>query len=75
MHELNISRPPPGTPGPIALPDIDIIQGALSNAAFTDIQYERLNVTFESQYRLPNFLHRIRFHYKDGLTKNMKEML
>jgi uncharacterized protein YchJ len=28
-------------------PDIDILQNALSSARFTDIKYERLNVTFE----------------------------
>jgi ubiquinone/menaquinone biosynthesis C-methylase UbiE len=47
MHELNVPPPPPGTPGPFALSDIHIIQDALYNARFTNIQYERLNVTFE----------------------------
>jgi ubiquinone/menaquinone biosynthesis C-methylase UbiE len=47
MHELKVPPPPPGTPGPFALSDIHIIQNALSKARFTNIQYERLNVTFE----------------------------
>ena len=47
MHELNVPPPLPGTPGPFALSDIQIIQDALSKARFTNIQYERLNVTFE----------------------------
>ena len=47
MHELNVPPPPPGTPGPFALSDIHIIQDALNKARFTNIQYERLNVTFE----------------------------
>jgi hypothetical protein len=47
MHELNVPPHPPGTPGPFALSDINILQNALSNTGFTDIQHERLNVTFE----------------------------
>jgi ubiquinone/menaquinone biosynthesis C-methylase UbiE len=47
MHELNVPPIPPGTPGPFALSDIDILQNALSSARFTDIKSERLNVTFE----------------------------
>ena len=47
MHELNVPPPPLGTPGPFALSDIHILQHALSKARFTNIQYERLNVTFE----------------------------
>jgi enediyne biosynthesis protein CalE5 len=35
MHELNVPPPPPGTPGPFALSDIDILQNALSSARFT----------------------------------------
>jgi enediyne biosynthesis protein CalE5 len=47
MHELHVTPPPPGTPGPFALADTSILQGALSNAGFTSIHSERLNVTFE----------------------------
>jgi hypothetical protein len=47
MHELHVSAPPLGTPGPFALADIDILQGHLYNAGFRDIRSERLNVTFE----------------------------
>jgi hypothetical protein len=47
MRELNVPLPPPGTPGPFALSDINILECALSNAGFTDIKHERLNVTFE----------------------------
>jgi ubiquinone/menaquinone biosynthesis C-methylase UbiE len=47
MRELNVPPPPPGTPGPFALADINILQGALSQTGFTDIKSERLNVTFE----------------------------
>ncbi|HEY6883875.1 MAG TPA: class I SAM-dependent methyltransferase, partial [Nitrososphaeraceae archaeon] len=45
-HELQVPPLPPGTPGPFALADIDILQGALSNAGFRDIRSETLNVTF-----------------------------
>ena len=47
MHELNVPPPPIGAPGPFALADISILQNALSDTGFTDIKYERLNVTFE----------------------------
>ena len=47
MRELHVSPPPPGTPGPFALADINILKDALSNAGFTSIHSERLNVTFE----------------------------
>jgi enediyne biosynthesis protein CalE5 len=47
MHELNVPPPTQGTPGPFALADIDVLQAALSDAGFTDIKSERLNVTFE----------------------------
>jgi enediyne biosynthesis protein CalE5 len=47
IRELNVPSPPPGTPGPYALADINILQGALSHTGFTDIKHERLNVTFE----------------------------
>ena len=47
MRELHVPPPPSGTPGQFALADISILQGALSNAGFTSIHSERLNVTFE----------------------------
>jgi enediyne biosynthesis protein CalE5 len=47
MHELNVPPPPIGAPGPFALADINILQRGLSNTGFTNINYERLNVTFE----------------------------
>jgi ubiquinone/menaquinone biosynthesis C-methylase UbiE len=47
MHELQIPPPPPRTLEAFALADIDILQGALSNAGFTNMHSERLNVTFE----------------------------
>jgi SAM-dependent methyltransferase len=47
MRELNVPSPPPGTPGPFTLADINILQSALSNTGFASIKYERLNVTFE----------------------------
>jgi ubiquinone/menaquinone biosynthesis C-methylase UbiE len=47
MRELNVPPPPPGTPGPFALADINILRAALSHTGFTDIKHERLNVTFE----------------------------
>jgi len=37
MHELQVPPPPHGTPGPFALADTSILQGALSNAGFTSI--------------------------------------
>ena len=47
MHELNVHPPPLGAPGPFALADISILQNSLSKVRFSNIQYERLNVTFE----------------------------
>jgi hypothetical protein len=47
MHELPVSPPPSGTPGPFALADISILKTALSKTGFTDIYSERLNVTYE----------------------------
>jgi hypothetical protein len=47
MRELQIPPPLPGTPGPFALADTGILQGALSNTGFTSIHSERLNVTYE----------------------------
>jgi enediyne biosynthesis protein CalE5 len=47
MRELQIPPPPPGTPGPLALSDINILQTLLHNTGFTNIHYEKLNVTFE----------------------------
>jgi hypothetical protein len=47
MRELQIPPPPPGTPGPLALSDINILQTSLHNTGFTNIHYEKLNVTFE----------------------------
>jgi len=47
MHELNVPPPPIEAPGTFALADISILQNALSKVGFTNIQYERLNVTFE----------------------------
>ncbi|HJT46583.1 MAG TPA: class I SAM-dependent methyltransferase [Nitrososphaeraceae archaeon] len=47
MHELNVPPIPLGAPGAFALADIGILQNSLSQVGFTNIQYERLNVTFE----------------------------
>lgn len=47
MRELNVPTSPPGTPGPFALADVNILQAALSKIGFTDIHYETLNVTHE----------------------------
>ena len=47
MHELYVPLTPLGAPGPFALADISILQNSLSKVGFTNIQYERLNVTFE----------------------------
>ncbi len=47
MRELNVPPPSPGTPGPFALADINILQGALYHRGFTHINHERLNVIFE----------------------------
>ena len=47
MRELQIPPLPPGTPGPLALSDINILQTSLHNTGFTNIHYEKLNMTFE----------------------------
>ena len=69
MHELNVHPPPPGTPGPFALSDIDILQNALSSARFTDIKYERLNVTFEFP-RVEDYI-----NYTKAVASAIKTML
>ena len=69
MHELNVPPPPHGTPGPFTLSDIDILQNALSSARFTDIKYERLNVTFEFP-RVEDYI-----NYTKAVASAIKTML
>jgi len=69
MHELNVPTPPIGAPGPFALADISILQNALSNTGFTDIKYERLNVTFEF-HRVEDYI-----NYTKDIGSTIKIML
>jgi ubiquinone/menaquinone biosynthesis C-methylase UbiE len=47
IRELQATPPPPGSPGPFALANINILQDVLSNEGFTSIHSERLNVIYE----------------------------
>lgn len=69
MHELNVPAPPIGAPGPFALADISILQNALSDTGFTDIKYERLNVTFEF-HRVEDYI-----NYTKDIGSTIKIML
>src|SRR5689334_13533088 len=69
MHELKVPPPPPGTPGPFALSDINFLQNVLYSARFTDIKYERLNVTFEFP-RVEDYI-----NYTKAVASAIKTML
>jgi ubiquinone/menaquinone biosynthesis C-methylase UbiE len=69
MHELKVPPPPPGTPEPFALSDINFLQNALYSARFTDIKYERLNVTFEFP-RVEDYI-----NYTKAVASAIKTML
>ena len=47
MARLNVSPPPPGTPGPLSRPTNEAIAGILEGGGFSDIQVEQLEVELE----------------------------
>jgi len=47
MERLNLSPPPPGTPGPLSRPTPDTIGGLLEGGGFSNVVVERGEVTFE----------------------------
>jgi SAM-dependent methyltransferase len=46
MEKLDVSPPPPGTPGPLSRPTAEAIGGLLEGGGFSDIRVEELEVTF-----------------------------
>ena len=47
MTRLNVSPPPPGTPGPLSRPTSEAIAGILEGGGFSDIRVEQLEVELE----------------------------
>lgn len=47
MERLDVSPPPPGTPGPLSRPTHEALGGLLSAAGFADVEVEDAEVTFE----------------------------
>jgi SAM-dependent methyltransferase len=47
MKRLDISPPPPGTPGPLSRPTPEAIGSLLEQGGFSDVKVEELEVTFE----------------------------
>jgi ubiquinone/menaquinone biosynthesis C-methylase UbiE len=45
--QINAPAPPPGTPGPFALADIEALKQLFIQAGFKDIKVETLQITFE----------------------------
>jgi ubiquinone/menaquinone biosynthesis C-methylase UbiE len=45
--QINATAPPPGTPGPFALADIETLKQLFSQAGFKDIKVETFQITFE----------------------------
>jgi SAM-dependent methyltransferase len=45
--QLNAPAPPPGTPGPFALADIEALKQSFSQAGFKDIKIDTFQTTFE----------------------------
>jgi SAM-dependent methyltransferase len=46
MKRLDVSPPPPGTPGPLSRPTADAIGGLLEGGGFSDVEVEELEVAF-----------------------------
>ena len=44
--QINASAPPPGTPGPFALADIEALKHSFAQAGFKDVRADTLNITF-----------------------------
>jgi SAM-dependent methyltransferase len=49
MQRLNVSPPPPGTPGPLSRPTPQSLGGLLEAAGFSDVEVEEAEVIFEWQ--------------------------
>jgi SAM-dependent methyltransferase len=45
--QINAPTPPPGTPGPFALADIEALKRSFSQAGFKDIKIDTFQITFE----------------------------
>ena len=45
--QINAPAPPPGTPGPFALADIEALKQSFSQAGFKDIKIDTIQITFE----------------------------
>jgi ubiquinone/menaquinone biosynthesis C-methylase UbiE len=45
--QINAPAPPPGTPGPFALADIDALKESFSQAGFRDIKTDTIQITLE----------------------------
>jgi ubiquinone/menaquinone biosynthesis C-methylase UbiE len=45
--QINAPAPPPGTPGPFALADIEALKQSFSQAGFKDIKIDTFQITFE----------------------------
>lgn len=45
--QINAPAPPPGTPGPFALADIEALKQSFNQAGFKDIKIDTLQITFE----------------------------
>jgi ubiquinone/menaquinone biosynthesis C-methylase UbiE len=47
MQQLDLSPPPPGTPGPLSRPTPEALSGLLEAGGFTDVQVEEVDVNLE----------------------------
>jgi SAM-dependent methyltransferase len=47
MQRLDVSPPPPGTPGPLSRPTAEAIGGLLKGGGFSDVQVEELELSFD----------------------------
>jgi ubiquinone/menaquinone biosynthesis C-methylase UbiE len=47
LKQINALAPPPGTPGPFALADIEALKQLFSQAGFKDIEVDTFQITFE----------------------------
>ena len=47
LKQINAPAPPPGTPGPFALADIEALKQLFSQAGFKDIKVDTFQITFE----------------------------
>jgi ubiquinone/menaquinone biosynthesis C-methylase UbiE len=47
LKQINAHAPPPGTPGPFALADIEALKQLFSQAGFKDIEVDTFQITFE----------------------------